>query len=267
MTRKTVKILDKLFICVSIGISLGLVAYFLGVILSTSLFIDISNFPSILLSEEVTFSIKLSVFTATIATLLSLLVGIPVAYVLSRWEFPGKAVIDTILDIPMVMPPVALGAALLIFFSTPLGMALQKRFITFVFEPAGLVLAQFTVVSVLSIRFMKVAFDEVDPRYEVAARSLGCSRVEAFFRVTLPLAKRGILAAILMSWARAMGEFGASITLAGASRMRTETLAIAIFLSLSVADIEKTVAIIFILLGISTAVLLIVRKITGKIFV
>ena len=128
----------------------------------------------------------------------------------------------------------------------------------------GIILAQFTVISAISIRLMKSTFDNIDPKYEAVARTLRCNKFQAFFRVTLPLAKNGLIASIILSWARAVGEFGASVTLAGATRMKTETLPIAIYLSLSTADIEKTVAIVFILLLISVVVLFLIRRVGAR---
>jgi molybdate transport system permease protein len=120
------------------------------------------------------------------------------------------------------------------------------------------------VVCALAIRLLKSSFDSIDQRYEQVSRTLGCSKFEAFFRVTLPLAKNGLIAAAVLTWARAMGEFGATVTLAGATPMKTETLPVAIFLSMANADIGKAIAVIFILVVIAGVALLLLRKITGR---
>jgi molybdate transport system permease protein len=151
----------------------------------------------------------------------------------------------------------------MVFFNTPLGTAIEDSLVEFVFQPAGIVLAQFTIVSALALRLMKATFDSIDPRYENVARTLGCNKLQAFFKVTLPLARNGLVAAIILTWARALGEFGATVTLVGAVRMKTETLPIAIYLSLSTADVNKAVAVILVLIGISLIVLLGIRKATG----
>jgi len=128
----------------------------------------------------------------------------------------------------------------------------------------GIVLAQITVISALAIRLLKSTFDSIDPRYEQVARTLGCSKPEAFLRVTLPLARDGLIASTILTWARAVGEFGATVTLAGATSMKTETLPTAIFLSLASADVEKAIAVIFVLVIIAVIALLAIRKIIGR---
>jgi molybdate transport system permease protein len=220
---------------------------------------DLKTMIMTILSKEILFAIKLSLVTATVAVILSSGISIPAAYMISRMNFPGKNIIDTLLDIPL-----ALGAALLMFFSTPVGRVIQSTTIEFVFQQPGIVLAQFTVISSIYIRLMKSTFDSIDPTYEKVARTLRCNRFQAFIKTTLPLSKNGLFAAIILSWARAVGEFGASVTLAGATRMKTETLPIAIYLNLATANIEKTVAIVFILAVISITVLLSIRKFSTK---
>lgn len=218
---------------------------------------------SALTSPEILFALKLSLATATLATALSLFVALPSAYVLSRSSFRGKGILDVLMDLPIVVSPVVIGAALLVFFNAPVGAFIEGHFLKFVFSVPGIVLAQFTVVSALALRLLKATFDQVDPRYERVARTLGFNAFEAFWRVTLPLAKRGIVAASVMTWARAVGEFGATVTLAGATPMKTETLPIAIFLSLSVADVERAVAVVFLLMGVAVGALLALRRISG----
>ena len=255
---------DKLFVVVVVISTAFFVLFFLGILISMAWYTDLETLTSTLLSEEMSFSISLSLLTATIAVIFCTIISIPTAYMLSRMDFPGKNLVDTLLDIPIVMPPISLGAALLMFFSTPAGKSIEDATIKFVFQEPGIILAQFTVISALSIRLMKSTFDNIDPKYEAVARTLRCNKFQAFFRVTLPLARKGLLASIILSWARAVGEFGASVTLAGATRMKTETLPIAIYLSLSTADIEKTVAIVFILLIIAVIVLFLIRRVGEK---
>ena len=255
---------DKLFVVVVVISTAFFVLFFLGILISMAWYTDLETLTSTLLSEEMSFSISLSLLTATIAVIFCTIISIPTAYMLSRMDFPGKNLVDTLLDIPIVMPPISLGAALLMFFSTPVGKSIEDATIKFVFQEPGIILAQFTVISALSIRLMKSTFDNIDPKYEAVARTLRCNKFQAFFRVTLPLARKGLLASIILSWARAVGEFGASVTLAGATRMKTETLPIAIYLSLSTADIEKTVAIVFILLIIAVIVLFLIRRVGEK---
>jgi molybdate transport system permease protein len=241
-----------------------LTLFFTGIVVSMVTYTDWDTLFSTLMSQEILFAIRLSLITATISTILSISVAIPVAYAISQIEFPGKDIVDTILDLPIVISPIALGAALLVFFNTPLGVAIENKVLRFVFEVPGIVLAQFTVIIALAVRLLKSTFDSIDPRYERVGRTLGCSKLEVFFRVTLPLARNGLIASGILTWARAVGEFGATVTLAGATKLKTETLPIAIFLSLATADVEKAVAVIFALIFIAAVALITLRKITGK---
>jgi len=255
---------ERVFNLAALAALIFLFVFFVGIVLSMAWYTDLEAFVSVLLSEEILFAIQFSILTATVATVICVIVAIPAAYTISRRQFHGKDVVDTLLDLPIVMPPIALGAALLIFFNTPVGLAIENSLMKFTFQQSGIVLAQFTVISALAVRFMKATFDSINPKYESVARTLGYSKLQAFFKVTLPLAKKGLWAAIILAWARALGEFGASVTLAGATRMKTETLSIAIFLSLATADVEKTIAVTFTLICIGLVVLIFIRKIGGR---
>ncbi len=240
-----------------------LLLFFIVIVVSMLSYTNWSSFLSVLISEEILFAIRLSLITATVSTVIAMLIAIPVAYAISKTRFFGKDLVDSMLDLPIVISPVALGAALLVFFSTPVGAGINDR-MQFVFAVPGIVLAQFTVVCALAIRLLKSTFDTIDPRYEQVSRTLGCSKPEAFFRVIIPLARDGLIASSILTWARAVGEFGATVTLAGATAMKTETLPIAIFLSLASADVDKAIAVILVLIIIATAALLIIRKLIGR---
>ena len=255
---------DRVFRVATISALVLLAVFFIGIVVSMLAYTEWDTFISALLSSEILFAIRLSVLTATVAAVISILIAVPVAYAISRSSFPGKDIVDSLLDLPIVISPVALGAALLIFFNTPLGSSIDDNVMKFVFAVPGIILAQVTVVSALAIRLLKSTFDSIDPRYEQVARTLGCSKPEAFFRVTLPLARDGLIASGILTWARAVGEFGATVTLAGATAMRTETLPTAIFLSLATADVEKAIAVIFVLIIIAVVALLAIRKIIGR---
>ena len=219
-----------------------------GLILSIFYFFDGSVIETFLASDRIQFAIKTSLLAATLATLLALMLAIPAGYGLSRFNFAGKHLIDTLLEFPMVVSPAALGAIVLIFFNNPIGEWIQKDIITFVFSFAGVVLAQFLTVLGVATRFSKAAFDEVDKELENTASTLGASPFFGFLSVTLPLARNGLIAGAILSWAKALGEFGATLTIAGTMPFRTETLPISIYLHLEMADIKGTVALILILL-------------------
>jgi molybdate transport system permease protein len=208
--------------------------------------------------------VRLSIFAATVSTLLSILIAVPSAFALSRFEFKGRTLVDTILELPMIVSPAALGAMLLIFFNNPVGLWIQDHGAQFVFTFYGIVLAQFVTICGVSTRLIKAAMDEIPVRYEAVARTLGASPSKAFLTITLPLSRRGIYAACILSWAKALGEFGATITIAGSMAMKTETLPIAIFMKLSSAEIEGTVVLILILLSIGLGILYLVRLLSGR---
>ncbi len=213
--------------------------------------------------SEIFFAAKLSLYTATISSVIALLISVPTAYFFSRYSFLGKTFFDTLLDLPIVLSPIALGALLLIFFNTSLGKLFDQWFGPFVFEVKGIILAQFIVIVGLSIRLLKETFEGIDIEYENLARTLGYNKIMVFFRVVLPMAKKGIMAAFLLIWGRAIGEFGATVTLAGATTMKTETIPVAIYLNFESVDISSAIVFIMILITMSLGILFFSRKINS----
>lgn len=248
----------------AIAFSICVFLLYAGLILSLFYFYKGPVFFGTLCSARTLFSIKLSLMTATIVTALSVLFAIPSAYALSRYKFFGSEIIDTILELPMIVSPVALGALILIFFNTPPGTILQERGFQVVFTVYGILLAQFITTVGIATRLMKAAMDEIPVRYEDVAKTLGASPARSFFTVTLPLSKRSITASAILTWAKALGEFGATITVAGSMAMKTETLPVAIFMRLASADIEGTAVLVLILLTIGLGLLYGVRLLTGR---
>jgi len=236
-----------------------------GLFLSLFYFFEGSLFLETLLYERTLFSICLSLTAATITTVFSLFIAIPSAFALSRYNFKGKSIVDLVLEIPMIVSPAALGAVLLIFFSNPIGRWMQDHSFQIVFAPPGIIVAQFVTTAGIATRLIKASMDEIPRKYEDVACSLGASPVKAFFTITLPLSRKGIIAGAILTWAKALGEFGATITIAGSMAMKTETIPIAIFMSLSNADIEKTVILIFILIGIGLGMLYCARVLLKKV--
>jgi molybdate transport system permease protein len=255
---------ERVFKAATISALALLTIFLVGLIVSLFTYTNWDTFVSALFSHEILFAIRLSVITAIVSTIISMAIAIPVAYAISQTEFPGKSIVDTMLDLPIVVSPIALGAALLVFFNTPVGEGIENHTVRFTFAVPGIILAQFVVISALAIRLLKSTFDSIDPRYEQVGRTLGCSKPAAFFRITLPLAKNGLIASSILTWARAVGEFGATVTLAGATPLKTETLPISIFLSLATADVEKAVAVILVLIIIAVVALLVIRKFVGR---
>jgi molybdate transport system permease protein len=173
--------------------------------------------------------------------------------------------IDTIIDIPVVLPPLVIGLSLLILFHLPVaGTNLEEQFqrrlgLRVTYAQPAVVLAQFAVACAFSVQTMRVTFDQIDPRAEQVALTLGCRRGQAFWQVALPQAWRGIVAALTIAWARSLGEFGPILVFAGATRMKTEVLSTTVFLELSVGQLEAAVAVSLLMVVAAVAVLGVVR--------
>ncbi|MCP4220172.1 MAG: ABC transporter permease subunit [bacterium] len=238
------------------------VAFFIAFLLFYIVtFAGFSNFLAALTSRETLFSLRMSLMTASLSTLLCVITGIPAAYALARYRFPGKTVVNTIIDIPLALPSLVVGFGLLIFFgTTPIGDMLKNMGLVFVFTPLGIIIAQYTVNISSMIRIMKATFSSINPRYENVARTLGCSRLKAASRILLPMARQGLVAAIMITWSRAIGEFGAVIMIAGSTRMKTETLPVSLFLNLNTGDLEAAAAAASILIAISIISLVVFEK-------
>jgi len=226
------------------------------------------GFPNLresLMIKEIQFSIKLSLYTSVISTFFCIIFSVPISYGLARFDFKGKYIINTIMDIPMALPPIVSGVALLLLFgNTAFGHKLAEHGLKFIFTVKGIILAQFFVNVPYIIRIMKSTFKDIDPKLEFVSRTLGYNRLKTFFKVTLPLAKNGLIAGIVITWARALGEFGAALMLAGATRMKTETLPISLFLNMSCGDLKLGLAVATILIAISVVSLLVFELLGGS---
>jgi molybdate transport system permease protein len=277
-------------------------------------------------SPEIRYAIRLSLVSCLVTTLLSLWVAVPLGYLLSRTRFYGRSVLDTFLDIPIVLPPLVIGLSLLILFQTAPGRwiedttqlemgflltylalpvviaigswpllrrlpsraeglvylpvvaaivaivlrfsglgatiepRLQARFGTRItFEIPSVILAQFAVSCAFAVRTMRVTFDQISPRAEQVALTLGCTRSQAFWAVSLPEAWRGLVTAASIAWARALGEFGPILIFSGATRMRTEVLSTTVWLELSVGHLEAAIAVSLLMVIVAIVVLLLMR--------
>jgi molybdate transport system permease protein len=150
------------------------------------------------------------------------------------------------------------GLSLLVLFQTPPGLAVQRA-VTVTYAVPAVVLAQFAVAAAFAVRTMRVTFEQISPRAEEVAMTLGCSRGRAFWLVTLPEAWRGVLTAGTLAWARSLGEFGPILIFAGATRMRTEVLSTTVFLELSVGNVEAALAVSVLMIAVAVAVLVLTR--------
>lgn len=231
-----------------------------GVLFALSARVPLAVLVSAAVSAEALFAVAMSLKVSLAALALALALGVPAAYVMARRDLPGKAVVDTVLDIPLVMPPLVAGIGLLMLLSrSMLGDDLARWGIELLFSPAGAVVAQtFIAVSVLS-RSARAAFAQVDRGFGQAAATLGASPAAVFLWIDLPLAARGIAAGTVLAWARALGEFGATLMVAGASRFKTETLPMAIYLNIATGDTETAIACALVLLVIAFCLLAALR--------
>jgi len=210
----------------------------------------------------------LSLGTATITTILALVVAVPAGYALSRHRIPGKVVVDTFVDAAIVLPPLIMGVSLLVLFSAmrrtgealgPEGRpnpAIQAIYDFFVYQRPGIVLAQFLVGTALAIRAMKAAFDAADRRVEDVALTLGCSRFGAFWRAALPQTWSGMLAGGVMCWSYSVGLFAPVQIFAGAIEGRTRVLPTRTFLEITVGHLELALALTLLMAGIAMIVLI-----------
>lgn len=210
--------------------------------------------------REIRYAVMLSLISCSVTAILSLWVGVPLGYLLARTRFPGKAIVDTLLDIPIVLPPLVLGLSLLILFHTPAGEWFQKNVVGVTYEIPSVILAQFSVAAAFAVRTMRVTFDQIDPRTEQVALTLGCTRSQAFWRVTLPEAWRGVLTAGTLAWARSLGEFGPILVFSSSTRMRTEVLPVSVWLELSNGNLEGALAVSIIMIVVAVVVLVITRS-------
>ena len=208
-------------------------------------------------------ALSLSLKVAGWATLLNAVLGIGVAWALARLRFPGRDLLDALLTLPMVLPPTVLGyyPLVLIGRNGPIGAFLQQHFgITLIFSFTGAVIAATVVAFPLVMKSARAAFETIDPQFEKAARVLGLSPLAVFFRVTLPLARRGILAGLLLAFARALGEFGATLMVAGSIPGRTQTLSIAVYEAVQAGEDATANVLVVIVSATCVAVLVAVGR-------
>ncbi|MES2102565.1 MAG: molybdate ABC transporter permease subunit [Pseudomonadota bacterium] len=194
-------------------------------------------------------ALSLSLTVALWATGICLLTGTGLGYLLARCKFRGKDIVDALLTLPMVMPPTVLGYYLLVLLGRkgPIGSWLQSQFgINLIFTWQGAVIASAVVAFPLVFKAARAAFEVVDPQLEKAGRVLGISEAAIFFRITLPLAWRGILSGALLAFARSMGEFGATLMVAGSIPGKTQTLSIAVYEAVQAGqdDVAATLVVI-----------------------
>jgi molybdate transport system permease protein len=215
----------------------------------------------ILADSQVVEALRLSLFCASAATVLSLVFGVPLAWVLARARFRGRGLLRALVTLPLVLPPVVGGVALLLAFGREglVGQHLDAWFgITLPFTTAGVVVAETFVAMPFLVVTVEGAFRTADRGLDEAAATLGASRLTVFRRVTLPLVGPSLVAGSVLCWARALGEFGATITFAGNFPGRTQTMPIAVYLALE-RDPAAAIALSLVMLAVSIAILVALR--------
>lgn len=246
-------------VVVAVGVvALGFFALPLSGILQRA---DWGNLWADLSTPQSTQALRLSLLVSLYATALTVVLGTPLAWLLARTNIPGRGLLRGLVLLPMVLPPVVGGVALLSAFSlsSPIGRWLNDTFgIQFTFHPIGVVMAATFVAMPFYVITVEAALRNVDQRYEQVAASLGASRVTVFRRVTLPLIAPSLVAGSVLAWARSLGEFGATITFAGNIIGRTQTLPLAVFLRLE-SDPDAAIALSLVLLAVSFVVLVSLR--------
>ncbi len=215
--------------------------------------------------SAVTSALLLSCATTCVSTLIVIVLGGALAYLLARHDFRGKALVDTLVDLPMVLPPTVMGIALLIAFGRNgvIGRWLLEHGISMSFTTVAVVFAQIFVAMPFFVRAARAAFEGIDLRLETAARLLGASRLRLFFGITVPLVWPTLLAGAILAWARCLGEFGATIVFAGNIQGVTQTMPLAIYAALQ-DNLGAAFALSLILLGASFAMVLTLKLVLGK---
>ena len=231
-----------------------------GVLAGLFLHLPFSEALATLASAEIRFALFLTILTSGAATAIAVILGVPAGHFLARRAFRGKVLIDTLIDLPMTMTPLVAGVGLLFLLgSDGVRHLLDRLGIELLFTPSGAVLAQTLIAAPIMTRTSRAAFTAIDTRYEQAAQTLGLTSYQVFFRVALPMARPVLLSGVVLCWARAVGEFGATLMVAGATRFRTETLPIAVYLNISSGEMGIALVCAWLLIMTGFLVLLVLR--------
>ena len=212
-------------------------------------------------------ALRLSLMTSTVTTVIVVFMGTPIAYVSARFRYFGKELADSLIDLPVIMPPAMAGIALLMAFGriSILGQHLDAFGINIAFTTLAVIMAQVFVSSPFYIRQARTSFEDVDLAFENAARTLGASRVYTFFHVILPIAINGLISGAIMAFARSLGEFGATIMFAGNFQGRTQTMPLAIYTAMQ-GDLDVSICIAIILVAISFVIIVLVKILTRRVY-
>lgn len=258
---------DRAFHATLVCLALGYAGLILLMLFADIAYTSPGDFFAAFASPEIRFAAVLSLCTSTITAVLCVWIGVPAAYMLSRLRPAGGrkqpplvrcfwSLLDLVFDLPIVLPPLVVGVSLLILFKQAPFAGIANWV---VYEIPAIVVAQFTVACAFCVRSMRATFDQISTREEQIALTLGASRAAAFWRVLLPRAKPGLLAAATMSWARALGEFGPVLVFASSTRMRTEVLPTTVYLEIQAGNLKSALAVSMILVAMAAVALILAR--------
>lgn len=261
MRRGSVPVFDAAF-----GTVLALYVFFIaGILVANFLLVagtplGRSQFWESIRDGDVLHSIWLSVWTSTVAAVISLGISIPAGYLLSQRRFPGVRLLDALVDVPIVLPPLLFGISLLVLFQRSfVGPAFMALGLKFVHEPAGIVLVQVLIAAAYGTRMLKGAFDGLDPRLPAVARTLGATQARAFLNVTLPTMRSSVVAALVMIWARALALYGPVIAFVGSTTGYTEVMPTRMYLEMSVGRLEAALTVSLMMIALAVLVLVVVK--------
>ncbi|MBD3315159.1 MAG: ABC transporter permease subunit [Chitinivibrionales bacterium] len=223
------------------------------------------QFTESITDPDVLHAVWLSVWTSSVAAAIALAIAIPAGYLLSRGRGPLIRVMDALVDVPIILPPLLFGISLLVLFQrSAVGPMLEAIGLKFVHEPSGIVLVQVLIAAAYGTRMLKGTFDGLDPRLPAVARTLGCTAGAAFFRVTLPTVRNHVVAAFVIIWARALALYGPVIAFVGSTAGYTEVMPVRMYLEMSIGRLEAALAIALMMIVLAGGVLVLVKWVGGR---
>jgi len=252
----------------TIYLAFGIFIAFIGLAIVSLFFrISLNGFLQSLTTEVVVEAIKLSILTSLSSLIIVIVLGTPIAYINARHRYLGKQLVDTLIDLPVVLPPAVAGLGLLMAFGRRglIGQYLSAFGFDIAFTTLAVIMAQVFVSSPFYIRQAKTSFEDVNSEFEAAARTLGATPLSVFFRITVPIAMNGLVSGAIMAWARALGEFGATVMFAGNFQGRTQTMPLAIYSALE-SNLDAAISLAIILVTVSFIIIAIIKSLTGVTF-
>lgn len=252
------------FEILSVAITALVFSFFL-ILIWVIVFNGFKSLGTVLFSKEIKFSIILSLMTSSISTVIIIILALFVSFYLERVQYIKSPIISTIIELPLSLPFLVIGLALLMIFSSPAGKFLKEIGFPVIFSRGGIIIAQITVNLPYAIKLIRSEFTKLDKRLEFNAILLGASKKMTFFTVTLPQLRISIIIAFALCWQRAIGEFGATLMLVGITSMKTETLPGAIYLNIATGNTDMALSSALIMLLICSITLLLTTYLQNKI--